>query len=198
MLLVILLGGVSAGIAPTASARESIIAGIRSNHEAIVNGKLFSAADLLKDADGTRYFSGHPDATWDEGAYIEIDVKPGMLSPDSPDHLVVYVRRPEATPPGEHSFEDSSPTTFRVVGLFGADDSDDLDNWHELFYTYLLYRGPNTKEYSCRVSIKKLWKMASQNPWDHNPDNMADDPATVGKSLKKMRTGHRHPHRPHL
>ena len=100
MLLVILLGGVSAGIAPTASARESIIAGIRSNHEAIVNGKIFSADDLLKDADGTRYFSGHPDATWDEGAYIEIDVKPGMLSPDSPDHLVVYVRRPEATPSG--------------------------------------------------------------------------------------------------
>ena len=187
MLLVILLGAVSTGIAPTASARESIIAGIRSNHEAIVNGKIFSADDLLKDADGTRYFSGHPDATWDEGAYIEIDVKPGMLSPDSPDHLVVYVRRPEATPSGEHSFEDASPTTFRVVGLFGADDSDDVDNWHELFYTYLLYRGPNTKEYSCRVSIKKLWKMASQNPWEYNPDNMADDPATLGKSLKKMR-----------
>ena len=133
------------------------------------------------------YFSGVPNpAEWqDNPAFIEVDLKDGGLDytkAGDNDCLLIYVRRDKDT-----GFANAHPTAFKVIGLFGDDDEDVADNWHELFYVYLLYRGPETQEFSSKVLIKKLW----MNIDDLSKDNVNIDDLTpevdINKRLKKMR-----------
>ena len=184
------------GLTPEVRA-ESIIsvenggrsAHIRTNHQL----EDYPVENLVDNSGATFYCSGL-DKEWTEGAYIEIDVASGILNPDFVDtHLIVYVRRsPDDWNESHRSLIDVAPTTFKVVGLFDGYDENVKENWCELFYTYLLYRGPSTEEYSCRISIPKLWRTASANPDAHRPEDMDIEPKAwygnnTPRQLKKMR-----------
>ena len=189
------------GLTPEVRGGESIIlnnngdrsAYIRTNHQLNIDNYDYSVQNLVDGKPETFYCSGLDDA-WNEGAYVEIDVNADLLAPTFKDaHLIVYVRRSPDDWDGSHrNLIDVAPTTFKVVGHFeGDNDDNDNENWRELFYTYLLYRGPSTEEYSCRISIPKLWRKASTNPDAHSPEDMEKEPGAWSgdnyRQLKKMR-----------
>ena len=164
---------------------RSIIAKIGTNHEYKTDEIDHSVANLGKRGTDEIYFSGMPDASWgNEGAYIEVDIKDGGLdfNPANEDCLLIYVRRNKneghANPADDHV--NAHPTAFKVVGQFEGDEE-----WHELFYTYLLYRGPETQEFSSKVLINKLW-MNMQNHGNDDLSSLTPEVST-DKKLKKMR-----------
>lgn len=174
---------------------------IRTNHEQ----SPFLVTNLMASGKGQRYFSGNP-AKWpednQEAAYLEITIKNGGLSLYNgdqlvDDHLVLYVRRAEDLTSAdaenygledeEINFANDQPTIFRMMGHFEGDDSEEGENWRELCYIFLMYRGPYTKEFSSRVAIKKFWMNMTAQDTDGNPlfayihsPEVVDEKASIG------------------
>ncbi|MDE6077049.1 MAG: hypothetical protein K2G29_04895, partial [Muribaculaceae bacterium] len=136
-----------------------------------------------------RYYTGVADGTWPAPAYVEVTFDEPLKYEDAEDDdcLLIYVRRAEHSNSGDNTFDNSHPTAFRVTGFFENDTKE-----YNLFYVYLLYRGPYTQEYSSKVLVKKLWKYLKDANQDLDGDGTPDigdldDEVDTDKGLLKMR-----------
>lgn len=102
----------------------------------------------------SRYYSGSFEGL-EYAPYIQVDLRQNPITEDLGD-MVVYTQR---TTGGYWS--GSRPTAFEVKGVFRDNNniSGDIakNEWVNLCYVYLLFRGDGTHEYSTRVSLDRLF-----------------------------------------
>ncbi len=125
--------------------RSSIIDNLRANH-AHSSYPLRNLVDTSKPVNNRMYFSGRSeDDSWTEGAYLEVDVKADALDPSKDEDIFVMIRRYQNS-----TYPNAQPTMMEVKGKV------DNSEWKTLFYSFFLFRGPYTTEYSEAIPVAKL------------------------------------------
>ena len=136
----------------------------------------------LSDGNVDTYFYTGDSKNWgDNPAYIEFEVNDGMLSENDADNCIVAcIRRHNST---ATSLASAHPRAFRVDGQF-EDNSGNKTAFIPLFYTYILFRGNATQEFSEKIPVSYLWKNVLNATDVRNAD---PDLTRAGKKLTKLR-----------